>query len=354
MWKKISVFALVVFLTSVFSIVQPAEIERGYNEESEKNQYVTQPFSNSSSYEEWNVTLGGGYIDIGYDIQQTSDGGYIIVGYTRSYGDTSGRNIWLVKTDGSGIEEWNKTFGGNDDDEGHSVRQTTDGGYILTGHTESFGSNMNDVILIKTDASGNEEWMKIFGGEYDDEGYSVRQTTDGGYIIAGVTTSFATGGRDAWLIKTNASGNEEWSETYGGLSSDGARSVQQTSDGGYIMTGWTASYSAGYLFDIWLVKTDGYGNEEWNNTWGGTGVEADVGYSVKQTADGGYILTGETQSFGGDNYDAILIKTDVFGDEEWMKTFVGTFREYGRDVQQTTDGGYIVVGYTVTYGAGSD
>ncbi|PNX46179.1 MAG: hypothetical protein BV457_08145 [Thermoplasmata archaeon M9B1D] len=336
-------------ITSIFNIAQSSKIEQTNNKQYEKTMLN---FSNESFYEQWKKTYGGSNIDVGYSVQQTNDNGYIVAGYTRSYGNISGRNIWLVKTDSSGNEIWNKTFGGNDDEEGESVQQTNDGGYIIAGYTKSFGAGMKDVILIKTDASGNQEWMKIFGGTNDEEGYSVQQTTDGGYIIAGATSSFATGGRDMWVIKTNTSGDAQWTRSIGGLQSDGAFSVQQTTDGGYILTGWTFSYGTGYLGSIWLVKIDELGYTQWHKVFGGT--DADRGYAVQQTSDGGYIITGYTGSFGAGLYDLILIKTDESGNQTWMKTFGGTGRDYGNDVKQTTDGGYITVGYTLSYGSGGD
>lgn len=307
--------------------------------------------SDTSRDYEWSVTFGGTYIDVGYDVQQTTDGGYIITGYTFSYG-ASGHNVWLIKTDSSGNEQWNTTFGGSDDDEAESVRETTDGGYIIAGWTKSYGAGMKDLWLIKTDSLGNEQWNKVFGGEQDDGATSVQQTNDSGYIIAGYTSSSGAGSVDAWLIKTDSLGNPTWMKTYGGYYSDGAYSVEQTTDDGYILTGWTMSYGPGPLFNVWLVKTDSLGDQQWNKAFG----EADVdqGRSVSQTTDGGYIIAGYTDSYGAGLYDMLLIKTDASGNEQWMKTFGGTGRDYAYSVHQTYSGGYILAGYTLSYGAGSD
>ncbi|MFO7523978.1 MAG: T9SS type A sorting domain-containing protein [Ignavibacteriaceae bacterium] len=300
----------------------------------------------------WTKTFGGSNIDIGHSVQQTSDGGFIITGYTRSYGATSGRNVWLIKTDPFGNEQWNNTFGGNDDDEGQSVKQTSDGGYIIAGHTKSFGAGLNDVYLIKTDSLGNQLWTRTFGGSNDDEGYSVLQTADNGYLVAGATSSSGAGGRDVILVKTDSDGNLVWQKTLGGLSSDGAWYINYASDGGYIITGWTFSHGPGFLGNAWLLKVDSLGNEQWNSAFGGT--DADRGYSVQQSSDGGYILTGYTSSFGAGLTDMLLIKTDDAGNQIWMKTFGGTGRDYGYSVQQTMDGGFIIAGYTLSFGAGGD
>ncbi len=269
---------------------------------------------------------------IGYSVQQTQDGGYIITGSINT--SESPQGMPLLKVDSLGNKEWYKTFGGKSC--GYSVQQTQDDGYVMT------GAVTGDVGLIKTDPLGNKEWDKTFGGTESEEGKSVQQTQDGGYIITGYTKSYGAGEYDVWLIKTDSLGEKEWDKTFGTGGYEGGKCVQQIQDGGYIITGWIDFDASGP--DVWLIKTDSLGNKEWDKTFGGT--NGDAGKCVQQTSDDGYVITGETRSYGEPTGDVWLIKTDSLGDKEWDKTFGcgGMGTDIGYSVQQTQDGGYVIAG----------
>ena len=269
-------------------------------------------------------TYGGVYSDAAGAARQTSDGGYIAAGRTGSSG-AGGNDVYLVKTDPGGNELWAKTFGGAGADAGNSVTQTSDGGYIVIGNTDS-GAGAKDVFLVKTGSNGDMLWSRTFGGSAADDGNSVVETSGGGYIIAGETGSFGAGSYDVYLVKTDSSGNALWSRTFGGSGADDAHSVRQTSDGGYIIAGDTGSFGAGGS-DVYLIKTDPDGIELWSKTFGGTG--SDYGHSVGETSDGGYIVSGYTGSFGAGANDVYLVKTDPNGNELWSRAFGGTGTDSG-------------------------
>ncbi|MFH1321231.1 MAG: T9SS type A sorting domain-containing protein [Bacteroidota bacterium] len=291
-------------------------------------------------------TYGGELKDACASMQQTSDGGYIMAGGTESFGFAA-EDVYLIKTDADGNTLWSKTYGGSSGDAAWSVQQTYDGGYIIAGVTESFYPN-KDVYVIKTDSNGAKQWSKIYGGSGDDVGMSVQQTIDGGYVVAGTTLSFGAGGDDIYLIKTDAGGDTLWTKTYGGTTEDRGFSVQQTTDGGYIITGSTSSFGAGNR-DFYLIKTDASGNVLWTKTYGGN--EFGKCNTVKQTDDGGYILAGKTLSFGlwpGVAPDIYVVKTDTVGDTLWTKTYgITASASEAYCIEQTADGGYIIAAATL-------
>jgi hypothetical protein len=296
----------------------------------------------------WTKIFGGSYSDCGYSVQESTDGGYIIAGHiTSSYG---AYYVWLIKTDGLGNKLLAKTFGGSGNDVGYSVQETDDDAYLITGYTSSYGAGAWDVWLIKADSLGNKLWDKTFGGTDYDCSYCVQETGDGGYIITGYTGSYGAGAWDVWLIKTDSSGDTLWTKTFGGTDYDVGRSIQETSDGGYIITGYTSSYGAG-AWDVWLIRTDSLGNKLWDKTFGGT--DYDCSYCVQETGDGGYIITGYTGSYGAGAWDVWLIRTDSLGNKLWDKTFGGTDYDCGHSVQETRDGSYIITGVTGSYGSGA-
>jgi hypothetical protein len=297
--------------------------------------------SNLQAQTSFDRAYGGANHDEGGSVQQTTDGGYVVAGYTGSFG-AGDADVYLLKTDAAGDTLWTRTFGGIAWDQGNSVQQTTDGGYIVAGYTGSFGAGNYDVYLIKTDATGETLWTRTYGDSSDDAGFSVQQTADGGFVVTGLTGFVMLHQTDVRLIKTDATGDTVWTRTLGGSNADRGNSVQQTTDGGYVICGYT-SPSAADTVDVYLIKTDASGDTLWTKTFGGPGFEH--GNSVQQTTDSGYIIAGYATSFGAGGYDVYLIKTDASGDTLWTRTFGDTDWDQGSSVQQTTDGGYIVAGY---------
>ena len=309
------------------------------------NVYLIKTDSNGTI--QWEKTFGGSKHDYSNSIQKTSDNGYIIAGMTNSFG-AGIWDVYLIKTDSSGNKQWEKTFGGADYDGASSIQKTLDGGYIIAGWTGLLGIDYRDVYLIKTDSSGNNQWEKTFGGGDWDVGSSVQQTSDNGYLIAGYTESFGAGASDAYLVKTDSSGNKQWEKTFGGSQDDSASSIQKTSDNGYIIAGSTQSFSASE--DVYLIKIDSNYNTQWERAFGGG--SSDSASSVQQTSDNGYIIAGRTTSFGAGDNDVYLVKTDSNGTIQGEKTFGGGDWDVGSSVQQTSDDGYIIAGISWSYGNG--
>jgi hypothetical protein len=296
----------------------------------------------------WTRVFGGTTYECAYDIRQTSDGGYIAAGYTNSFG-AGGYDCWLVKVDSTGDRQWSRTYGGQSDERAYSVQQTSDGGYILAGYTCSFGAVGGDLYMVKTNELGDTLWTRMYVALEGDVARSVEQTADGGYILGGSTDSYGAGELDFYLFKTDHMGNMEWRQVYGGSNDDEAFAAYQTIDGGYIMGGNTTSFGAGYS-DFYLVKTDNEGDTLWTHTYGGIGWDR-MG-TFQPTEDGGYIIVGDSRSFGLENYDFYLVKTNSSGEEEWARTIgeQSNLDDFPHYVKQTSDGGYIIAGICALFG----
>jgi len=300
---------------------------------------------------QWTKTIGGPDREEGNSLIQTSDGGYAIAGSTKSFG-AGGYDVYVVKLDAKGNLQWTKTIGGPGTEEGRSLIQTSDGGYAIAGYTTSFGAGEPDVYVVKLDAEGNLQWTKTIGGPGLDAGLSLIQTSDGGYAIAGPTSSFGAGETDVYVVKLDANGNLQWTKTIGGKNDDAGLSLIQTSDGGYAIAGSTISFGVGEP-DVYVVKLDANGNLQWTKTIGGPGNEA--GYSLIQTSDGGYAIAGPTKSFGAGEWDVYVLKLNADGNLQWTKTIGAKNEDLGKlSLIQTSDGGYAIAGHTESFGAGGD
>lgn len=294
----------------------------------------------------WTKEYGGSGHDHFRSVQETSDGGYIAVGHTRSFG-AGFWDVYLVKINHLGDTTWTRTFGGTDIDKGYCVQQTFDDGYIIAGATRSFGAGNYDFYVIKTDGNGNSVWTRTLGGVAADEARFVRQTMDGGYVVIGWTTSMTEEPADIYLVKLDTNGNTVWTRTYGGNDEDKGYCVQPTLDGGLILAGYTESYGAGGS-DFYLIKTDMIGAVEWTHTYGGSAD--DEAYSVQQTLDEGYVMAGYTKSYGAGGSDFYVVKTDSLGNVIWDGVYGGTSNDVAYSIAEAASGscGYIVVGYKWT------
>lgn len=281
-----------------------------------------------------------------YSVVQTADGGYIITGVYDDEGLPE-QQLWLAKTDANGWLRWSVKLGGNwGTEEGRSVRQRSDGGYIITGLTCVYGAGGPDVWLVKTDSVGGLHWHRTYGTSSSEEGYSVRETFDGGYIIAG--TRNYRGYYTAWLVKTNVYGQLQWDKMFWGSWQAHGAAVEQTPDGGYVLAGYT--YSQSCVMKALLVRTDANGDTCWTRAIGGPGLV--IGQSVLPLLEGGYLVAGFTLPLGADSCDVWLCGTDDVGNVVWESTIGGDRAEYGYELAATTDGGVAVVGATSSSGAG--
>ena len=291
------------------------------------------------------ISIDGYAKSRGVTVEQTEDEGFILTGYsTKEETEDQDIFIYLIKTDFKGDTLWTRTFGKEGDEFGWDVRITTDGGFIIAAQSSSRGQGEIDAELIKVDAEGNEEWSNSYGGDKIDRVFSVQQTTDGGYVAVGITYSFNSVGpndRDGYLIKANPTGELEWHKTFGEDGYDVGHSITLTSEGGYLITGYGESFASGGKRDVYLVKTNTDGKILWLKEYGQGDDER--GIKGLQTKDGGYIAIGFTDS----NWDVYMVKTNSEGNESWTRTFGTPDRiDFGYTVKETVDGGYVLIGHS--------
>jgi len=329
---------------------------------------------------QWEKALGGSNAEVAEDIMQTFDGGYIVTGYTNSNdgaGEVSGNHgtwdYWVVKLSAAGDIIWQRSLGGSFQDLGYSIKQTTDSGYIVAGSSFSDDGNVSgnhdsaDAWVVKLSPTGGVQWEKSLGGSRNEDARSIKQTSDGGYIVTGTTNSndgdFTSnhGGYDAWVMKLSDTGAIQWQRTYGDTGTDIAQAIQQTFDSGYIVAGYSNSTAGDVTgnhggFDYWILKISSLGDIQWENTYGGS--NDDIAAAIQQTTDSGYIVAGTTFSDDSEitaNYgqsDAWIIKLSSSGGLLWQKSFGGSDYDGARSIQQTSDSGFILAGYTLSVDSG--
>jgi len=288
----------------------------------------------------WTKRYGGSNWDEGTSVVQSYDGGYVVSGLTQSFGNGF-PDIFLFSTDSLGVINWFKTYGGLKDDRAFDMQQTNDSGYIVVGRTYSFGQGDDDIYLLRMDKNGDTVWTRVINITSPAVGYAVLQTKDYGFMISG---SVDNGSSDIILIKTDNLGNITWTRIYGGINHEDSFDVKETNDSGFVVIGQTLSFGAG-ASDVYLIKTNYSGDTLWTRTFGERGI--DIGYSIDITNNNGFIITGGTQDTMG-NIDIYLIKTNSSGDSLWTSKFDNGINDQGKSVIQTSDGGFALLGWTLT------
>ena len=319
---------------------------------------------------DWQRTYGGSNYDAAHCIHQTDDGGYIVGCISASNdGDVSGGHglgdFWIVKINESGDMQWQKSLGGSSNEDLNAISQTSDGGYIAIGTTSSQNGDVSgfdntiNIWVVKLDETGAIEWEKVLGGSAQDTGMDIKQTNEGGYILTSFVASnnnFVSGNHgsfDYWIVKLSVSGEIEWRKAYGGTQFDVATCIQTTTDGGYIVAGGAQSTNGNVTgnhgaSDYWIVKLNAFGVIEWQKAFGGSNYE--TAFAIQQTKDGGYIVGGWSNSTDGDvlenhgNNDYWILKINNLGELQWQKSLGGSKDDYADDITQTADGGYLVSG----------
>lgn len=346
-------------------------------------------------------TFGGDKEDYGFSVEATSDGGYIVAGFSTSYGN-GGWDVWIVKTDENGSGSWHRSFGtkskesawqimeandgytiigehapeglkgnilfiqtdskgfkknessygGTENDGARQIIQTNDGGYAIIGYTYSFTNGGRDIWLIRTDIDGNQVWAQNYGWIYNETGYSLIETIDNGFILVGSKWNPEIKKHNIWIVKVDIDGKKEWDKIIHKNNSGFAHKIIQGNDGLYTIAGVTKKLGNDW-YDLWLAKIDFSGNIEWERIHSSSHIALNQFYyvDIKPTKDNGYITVGPTDQFGA-NMDALLMKFDSNGDNEWYGIYGGKDQEIGLSVVETNDGGYAFLGRTNSYGNG--
>ena len=286
-------------------------------------------------------TYGGPILDWSNQVIQMADSNFILLGSTKNYG-AGNEDVYLMKIDQSGDTLWSVALGDTGDDESRTIVQTSDGGFVISGTTRSVGAGGDDIFLMKIDSAANIIWTKSYGGPNVDFCFSSKACKDGGYILGGCTTSYgnAAGSSDIYLIRTDDAGDTIWTHTYGSSAVEEGHELLQTADSGFIVAGFTMVNGTK---DMLVLKTDGGGNTQWLKTFGGNGT--DVAYGIVETNDG-YCIGGSTASFSvGGDLDVYMVKIDFGGDTLWSRTFGTSDSDECRSIKQTIDSGFIMTGF---------
>jgi hypothetical protein len=301
----------------------------------------------------WDRSFGETNFDILRALQQTSEGGFILAG--GSLGD-----LWVVRVDEHGDKQWERRFGSPGEEQAAALQQTSDGGFIAAGWTQSATGIPFDGYVVRMNSDGNKLWEQSFGGSGQDQFFCLQETADGGFVVGGTISSFSSGTEgwgswDFWLMKLDGSGSKLWEKLFGGTQKDEMHSLQQTADGGFILGGHSASpadgnktspfFGGSFNGDFWIVRLDAEGTKLWDKSFGGRNDETVA--SLQQTADGGFILAGDsTPEFDPLVSDIWVVRLDAEGNKVWEQTFGGSASDRARSVRQTSDGGFIIGGYS--------
>lgn len=297
----------------------------------------------------WQKFFGGQDQDYASAVCQTADGGFLIAGDEGSFDRKTGRNVWVIKLGAAGDVLWERTYGGKDRDEAGDIQPAADGGSIVVGSTLSFGAGGEDAFVLRLGPTGTVIWQKAYGGPSADRARAVRATGDGGFVVAGTTESAGAGRTDVWVLRLESDGGIRWEATYGGPEDEIANAVVRAKDGGLIVAGTTESYGDGFR-DAWILRLDAAGSILWQKAYGGTGM--DSADSVLETPDGSIVVAGQFSSVGTTSADAWVFKLGPTGNIKWQKAYGGTRGDTAYSLEMLPQGGYVVAGYTSSFGAG--